>query len=144
MSPNVSRLLEGDLVGPYALVRRLGAGQAGEVWLAERESQLARTRLAIKLLHDHTELEAIRQEAQLWIEVANHPNILNLFEANVYDGRFVLVSEYASDGSLDTWMAEHGGKAPAVDSAVRITMGVLAGLAHLHSEGVVHRDIKPG
>jgi serine/threonine protein kinase len=125
-------------------LRFLGGGQAGEVWLAERDSQVARTQLALKLLHDHTDIESIRQESRLWIEVANHPNILTLFEANVYDGRLVLVSEYVADGSLEDWLAKHGGKAPTVDAAARITMGLLAGVAHLHSAGVIHRDIKPG
>jgi serine/threonine protein kinase len=89
------------------------------------------------------DLTAIRQEASLWARVGSHPNILPIFEASVYDGQVVIVSEYVADGSLAEWLKRHGGKAPTADEAARIALGVLAGLEHLHGLGVVHRDIKP-
>jgi serine/threonine protein kinase len=89
------------------------------------------------------DIVAIRQEAGLWARIGSHPNILPIFEATVYDGQVVIVSEYAPDGSLAAWLKRHGGKAPTPDEAAQITIGVLAGLEHLHSLGIVHRDIKP-
>ena len=65
-----------DRIGPYTLLRRIGREAAGEVWLVEPDSQIARTRLALKLLHaDTADIIDIRREAQLWIEAANHPNV---------------------------------------------------------------------
>ena len=131
-------------VGPYVLKVLLGSGGFGEVWLATREGELAHTRLAVKLPHaSHVDLASIRQEAGLWAQIGSHPNILPIFEASVYDGQVVIVSEYATDGSLAEWLKRHGGKAPTPEEAARITLGVLEGLEHLHKLGVVHRDIKP-
>lgn len=139
-----SRFVGGSQIGPYCLLEFLGRGAFGEVWLAERESTIARSRLAVKLpLNSGVDLEAIRQEAEVWVRVASHPNVLPLFEANVYDGQVVIVSEYAPDGSLKEWLVKHSGKAPSVDVAVSMVTGLLQGLQHLHARGVIHRDLKP-
>jgi serine/threonine protein kinase len=66
-----------------------------------------------------------------------------MFEANVYDGQVVIVSEYAADGSLKQWLGKHGGKAPSFDVAIDMAMAILAGLEHLHVRGIIHRDLKP-
>jgi len=131
-------------VGPYVLESLLGSGGFGQVWLATREGELAHTRLAVKLPHpSRVDVAAIRQEAGLWAQIGSHPNILPIFEASVYDGQVVIASEYAPDGSLADSLKRRGGKALPQDEAVQITLGILAGLEHLHSLGVVHRDIKP-
>jgi serine/threonine protein kinase len=143
MSAIIPELSQGDRIGPYALLRPIGRGQASEVWLAERDSPLAKTRLALKLMRENTDLQAICQETRLWTEIPSHPNVLPLFEANVYGAKFVLVTEYVADGSLEDWIGRHGGKAPTVAAAAQVALGVLAGLGHLHAEGIIHRDIKP-
>jgi hypothetical protein len=131
-------------VGPYVLERLLGEGGFGEVWLAVREGELAHTKLAVKLPRTAlVDMVAIRQEAGLWARVGGHPNIIPIFEASVYDGQVVIVSEYASEGSLEDWLKKHGGEATSPPVAARLVLGVLAGLDHLHSLGVIHRDIKP-
>lgn len=134
----------GTQIGPYRLVTFLGRGAFGQVWLAEKDSALTKTRLAVKLpLTDIVDIEAIRQEADVWVRAANHPNILGLFEANVYDGQVAIVSEYAPDGCLKRWLDQHHGKAPSFDVAADMGMAILAGLEHLHVRGIVHRDLKP-
>ena len=131
-------------VGPYVLNVLLGSGSFGEVWLATREGELAHTQLAVKLPHAaRVDLAAIRHEAGLWAQIGSHPNIVPIFEASVYEGQVVIVSEYVAEGSLAEWLKRHGGKVPTPDEVARITLGVLAGLEHLHGLGIVHRDIKP-
>lgn len=133
-----------ERIGPYELRRRLGAGAFGEVWLAIREGGIANTQLALKLPHpSRINLEAISQEARLWAQACNHPNIVPIFEANIYHGQIVIASEYCADGSLADWLTRHGGKAPTLEVAVEIMLGILSGLQHLHELGIVHRDIKP-
>jgi predicted ATPase len=135
----------GDTIGPYILVRTLGRGAFGEVWLAERASSLLTTQVALKLPFDAgADLDAIRQEADAWLRASGHPNIVPVLEAEVYDGQVVIASEYVAGGSLADWLAPHGGKAPSVDVAVEITRGILDGLQHLHEAGLIHRDLKPG
>jgi serine/threonine-protein kinase len=140
----LTQLSCGSRIGPYTLVRFLGRGGFGEVWLGERGGEVATTRLALKLLLNHrVDLAAARQEASIWVQAGNHPNVLPLFEADVYDGRVVLVSEYAPDGSLSAWLERRGGAALSVSSAVEMMLGILAGLQHLHARGIIHRDLKP-
>lgn len=133
-----------EQIGPYTLIRQLGRGGFGVVWLAERRGALATTKVALKLLiDDEPDLRAIEQESQLWASVGGHPNVLPIIEADIYDGQVVITSEYAPDGSLDGWIKERGGAAPSLESALSITMGILAGLEHLHSKKIIHRDLKP-
>jgi hypothetical protein len=76
-----------DQIGPYALVRELGRGTFGVVWLAERRTRLVTTKAALKLpLLVDPDLDAITQEARLWVQVSGHPNVLPVLEADVYEG----------------------------------------------------------
>ena len=139
-----ARFAAGARIGPYCLLEFLGRGAFGEVWLAERQSTIAKSRLAVKLpVHASVDLGIIRKEAEIWVRAGSHPNVLPIFEAEVYDAQVVIVTEYAPDGSLKRWLNRHGGKAPSFESAVDMAMAILAGLEHLHVRGIVHRDLKP-
>lgn len=134
----------GDKIGPYTLISKLGRGAFGVVWLAEKRTAITTTKVAIKIPNDEdVDLEAVRQEASLWVHASGHPNVLPIIDADIYDEQVIIVSEYAPDGSLAKWLEQHGGKAPSVESAVEMTLGVLAGLEHLHKRGIIHRDLKP-
>lgn len=135
---------ENDQIGSYKLVKKLGRGAFGVVWLAEEHTQVSTHRVALKLPNeDDIDIETIRQEAALWESVKGHPNILPIIKADVVDGQMYIASEYASDGSLSNWLKQHGGKAPTVETAVEMMKGILSGLGHLHSKRVIHRDLKP-
>ncbi|HKQ51093.1 MAG TPA: serine/threonine-protein kinase [Pyrinomonadaceae bacterium] len=134
----------GDTIGPYTLVRKLGRGAFGVVWLAEKRTVLATTQVALKFPNDEElDLDAVKQEASLWVRASGHPNVLTFIDADMYDGQVVIVSEYAPDGSLARWLEAHRGRAPSVAAAVEMCLGILAGLEHLHKRGIIHRDIKP-
>lgn len=131
-------------IGPYTLIKQLGKGAFGVVWLAEKRTAIATSQVAIKIaLDEEPDLNSIKQEASLWSQIGGHPNVLPMIEANIYDGQVVIVSEYAPDGSLESWLKMNSGKAPTVEQAVNITLGILSGLEHLHSKKVLHRDLKP-
>lgn len=133
---------EGSQIGSYILIRKLGKGGFGEVWLAERKSKFVTTKVAVKLpLDEQVDHETIKQEAQLWEQASGHPNILPIIDADEYDGQIVIVSEYAPDGSLEDWLKTHG-KMP-VEKAVEMTIKILDGLEFLHSRNIIHRDLKP-
>ncbi|MBV9959760.1 MAG: DUF4268 domain-containing protein [Acidobacteria bacterium] len=134
----------GDKIGPYTLVSKLGRGAFGVVWLAEKRTAITTTKVAIKIPNDEdVDLEAVRHEAALWVHASGHPNVLPLIDADIYDEQIVIVSEYAPDGSLSKWLETHQGRAPSIESAVEMTLGILSGLEHLHARGIIHRDLKP-
>jgi formylglycine-generating enzyme required for sulfatase activity len=134
----------GDTIGPYVLNRKLGKGGFGEVWLAEEKDVIMSSPFAIKILFDDdADVETVKQEALVWLQACGHPNVLPIHKAAKYDEHLVIVSEYAPDGSLREWLNRYGGKAPSFSEAMRMTYGVLGGLAHLHKRDVIHRDIKP-
>ena len=133
---------EDSQIGPYTLIRKLGRGGFGEVWLAERRTKFVTTKVAVKLpLDEQIDHETIKQEATLWEQASGHPNILPIIDADEYDGQVVIVSEFAPDGSLDEWLKTHG-KMP-VEQAIETTIKILDGLEFLHSRHIIHRDLKP-
>ena len=138
-------LKPGDTIGPYILIDNLGRGAFGEVWRAERSSSLLTTQVALKLpLDTAADIDAIQEEAKVWLKASGHPNIVPVLDAEVYDGQVAIASEYVAGGSLADWLARNGGKAQSVEEAIKLVTGVLAGLEHLHSNGLIHRDLKPG
>jgi formylglycine-generating enzyme required for sulfatase activity/serine/threonine protein kinase len=134
----------GDRIGPYILLRKIGRGAFGVVWLAERRTAIVNMQVAVKLaLNEDIDLEAVKQEAGVWVHASGHPNILPIIEADVYDDHVVIVSEYAPDGSLDDWLKRHEGNAPSIEQSIEMASGILAGLEHLHARRIIHRDLKP-
>lgn len=133
-----------DKIGPYTLVSKLGHGAFGVVWLAERRTSITTTRFALKLPKDEEiDVEAVKQEAALWVHASGHPNVLPIIEADIYGDRIVIVSEYAPDGSLSAWLKKHAGTAPSIEAAIEMISEILSGLEHLHERGIIHRDLKP-
>ena len=132
----------GQEIGIYTLVKRIGRGGFGEVWLAERRAKFVTTKVAVKLpLEEQVDTEAVKREAVLWEQASGHPNVLPILDADEYDGQIVIVSEYATDGSLEELLKQNGGKL-TIKKAAEIAVGILNGLEFLHSRKIIHRDVK--
>lgn len=135
--------LAGTRLGPWALVRKIGEGGMGEVWLAERRDGLFQAQAAIKLLRsdlppDHLEARFARERAVL--ARLHHPGIARLLDAGVDQGRAYIVLEHVQGLPL----AEHVRLAcPDVASRVRLLLQVAEAVDHAHAQLVVHRDLKP-
>ncbi len=132
--------LEGSL-GEYRLLRRLGSGGMGTVYLARQES-LGRL-VAVKVAHaeaDTTiEVERFRREARA-IASLRHPNIVHVFGVGEVDGRHYLAMEYIPGRSLAEWMRSDPIPVPrALEWIRRIALA----LHVAHDKGIVHRDVKP-
>lgn len=141
-------LEKGEKVGDYTLVRFLGRGQFGEVWLAEKQLGIGKKRVrhALKFLFDlgdEVNLKSAEAEIDTWIEASGHPNVMSVLDMLIYKDVVVLVSEFAEGGSLHGWLRKYGGKAPSSDQALEMMLGILKGVGHLHSRKIVHRDLKP-
>ena len=138
----------GDQIGDYNLVKFLGKGQFGEVWLAEKPLKVSTKKVshALKFLSnlgEEVNLQAAGAEVDTWIEAGGHPNVMSVIDMLVVGDHIIIVSEYADGGSLNGWLKANGGKAPTEEKALEIMRGILLGIEHLHSRSVVHRDLKP-
>ena len=123
----------------YRLVKRLGRGSMGQVWLAQ-DTVLDRL-VAVKFISELPEHDAIRQrfltEARAAARV-QHRNIIAIYRIGEIGPRPYLISEYVRGDSLDR-MARPVGWPRLLDIAV----GLARGLAAAHQRGVLHRDLKP-
>ena len=141
-------LERGDKIGDYVLVRFLGRGQFGEVWLAEKQLQFSKRSFqhALKFLFnlgDEINLKSAEAEIDTWIEASGHPNVMSVLDMLVHNDHIIIASEYAEGGSLKKWLSQADGRAPSHEKALEMMTGILSGIEHLHSRNVVHRDLKP-
>lgn len=132
----------GDTIGRYTITGELGSGTFGIVYLVEWLDRKGTRQGALKILKD-PKFKEILEEVSTWARVSHHPNILTFIGATEHDKEILLISEYASDGNLEDWIKTHAGKKESLENAVRLMLGVLRGLEHLHDNDIVHRDIKP-
>ncbi|WP_329576416.1 serine/threonine-protein kinase [Kitasatospora sp. NBC_01250] len=128
----------------YTLLRELGRGGMGAVYLARQ--QVTGREVALKVMLPKVATNQVARGRFLREVVITqelrHPNIATLHDAGFAGGTFYLTTEYCPDGSLDQLVARRGGRLP-VDEAVRLFAAALEGLAHAHERSVVHRDLSP-
>ena len=128
----MSMLTPGTRLGPYEIVRWLGAGGMGEVYRA-RDSRLDRD-VAIKISSDAFS-DRFEREARA-VAALNHPNICTLHDV----GPNYLVMELVEGPTL----ADRIGRGPIpFDESLRIARQMADALDAAHSRGIVHRDLKP-
>lgn len=128
----------------YIIDKELGRGGYGAVFRAKRQSD-GQT-VAIKVLLPRVavqpaEIEKFLRETSVTAQL-RHPNLIKLFDQGHLDGLPYFIMEYCDGGSVADLMRQHGGKLP-LTIAKPIMLGALDGLAHAHSQGFVHRDLKP-
>ncbi len=135
--------LAGELVGPWRLLRELGEGGMGSVWLAERADGAYQRQVALKLPRlswARGLAERLARERDI-LATLEHPRIARLYDAGVdLQGRPWLALEHVQGLPLDTHAREARLDTP---SRVRLLLQVCEAVAHAHSRLVIHRDLKP-
>ena len=134
----------GGQVGPYALVRPLGHGGMGTVWLGRRNDGRYQGEVAVKLLSGallHPAGAArFRREADALARLT-HPNIARLLDAGVSAaGQPYLVLEYVDGVQIDRYADER--RLPPA-GRLALLLQVLDAVSHAHANLIVHRDLKP-
>jgi serine/threonine-protein kinase len=137
-------LQAGHLFGNYRIVRQIGEGGFGEVYLAE--NPLIARRAAVKVLH-----AALTRDAELVRRFLNearaasairHRNIIEVFDAGVTpEGAPYILMEFLEGVSLHKRLADHGRL--ALPQVLQIAAQAGSALAAAHAAGIVHRDLKP-
>ncbi len=131
-------------VGPYELLRELGRGGMGVVYLARRADGAYQRRVAVKLLQrgagDAGVLERFRRERQVLANL-EHPGIARLVDGGTAaDGTPYLVMEYVEGVPVDAWADTEG---LSVRARLELFLEVCEAVQHAHDNLVVHRDLKP-
>ena len=154
LSASVSRAAEvllededisGSRVGPYRVIREIGRGGMGSVFLAVRDDDEYRKEVAIKLIRHGMDtadvLRRFRHERQILASL-EHPYIARLLDGGTSgDGRPFFVMEYVSGKTLDAWCGE---RAIDIRERCELFLKICEAVSHAHRNLVVHRDLKPG
>ena len=135
MSPN-------KMLAHYSIVRKIGAGGMGEVYLAQ-DKKLDR-KVALKILpaevaSNQERMRRFVQEAKA-ASALNHPNIITIYEINEIDSRHFIVTEFIDGETLRQRMKHEHLK---LNDLLEIAIQAAGALAAAHAAGIIHRDIKP-
>ncbi|MBI2923895.1 MAG: protein kinase [Planctomycetes bacterium] len=135
--------------GRYRIVRLLGRGAMGEVYLAGDTASTLGAPVVLKLIHprwlgEEAYVQRFRREAEA-ARLLKHDAIVrvNYLAQDKARDFLVMEMEYAGDRTLKDLLRVREEKRLPAPEALEIARQVLAGLAHAHGKGVVHRDIKP-
>lgn len=136
--------LEGTELGAYRLLRRIGAGGMGTVFLAERADGAFERQVAVKVVRRGMDTEQVLQrflaERQI-LSRLDHPNIAALLDAGVTpDGRPYLVMEYVDGVPITEYCDTHR---LSIAERLDLFRDVCRAVHHAHRNLVVHRDLKP-
>ena len=140
--PDVPRLVNGQIWGPYRIVRLLGRGGMGEVYEAE-QLETGR-RLALKVLRDTLRGDEDRarflREGQLAASIS-HAHTVYIFGSEEVGGAPAITMELLSGGTLKDRVSAEGPMPPS--AAVSAVLDIIGGLDAAQAVGILHRDIKP-
>jgi len=130
-------------IGAYVLLRKLGEGGMGHVWLAEQTAPVRR-RVALKLIkggvYDNRVMHRFEAERQS-LAVMNHPTIAKIFDAGATaDGQPYFVMEYVDGVSITRYCDK---KKLGIRERLELFIKVCEGVQHAHHKAIIHRDLKP-
>jgi len=142
MGDNAKQALTGQQIGAYKILRLLGQGGMGEVYLAEDLKlgrKVALKFLAIESVGDHWAKRQLVKEAQA-IAMLDHPNICTVYGIEECDDQSFIVMQYIEGKNLAELTREQHF---TNDQILSIAQQMVGAVADAHAHGIIHRDIKP-
>ncbi|MDO4181991.1 MAG: protein kinase [Coriobacteriia bacterium] len=139
--------MDEQYIGPYELRGEIGRGAMARVWRAWDPNLEREVAIKEPLLSDTLQPEVREEMARRFVKEAkaaarlNHPNVVGVYVADIYDGRPAIVMELVEGATLGKVLEASNKLEPSV--ALSILDDVLDGIGYAHSQGVVHRDLKP-
>lgn len=136
--------LDGQMLGHYRLVRKLGSGGMGDVYLAERADDEYQQRVAIKIVRSglfSPQIQSrLRMERQI-LATLQHPNIARLLDGGrAPDGTPYLVMEYIDGEPIDTYCDR---RRLSLEARLQLIRTICGAVHYAHQNLIVHRDLKP-
>src|SRR5687768_5527544 len=125
-------------IAHFSLIKTLGRGSFGTVWLAQDLALGRQVALKLPVSAGH-EADNLLREAQTAASL-RHPNILSIYEVGIENGRAYIASEFVDGLTLRDLLS--AGR-PPIQRTVELLTSVANALHHAHEQGVVHRDVKP-
>ncbi len=128
------------ILGKYKIVKKLGSGGFGTVYLAE--DTILKTSRALKIPHRmKNDREKIFKESIVQTRLLDHPNIVKLLTVDIIEGNLIMVMEYIDGTDLEK----------IIDSKAKLTISkalfyfsqILSALEYAHKKKILHRDIRP-
>ena len=141
--PSLDVAVDPETIGPYRLIRELGVGGMGQVWLAE-QTEPVRRHVALKLIkagvYDGAVIRRFRSERQS-LALMDHPAIAKVFDAGATpSGQPYFAMEYV-DGLPITNYCDR--KKLDIRERLKLFIQVCEGVQHAHQKAIIHRDLKP-
>ena len=134
----------GDRIGPYRVLRTLGVGGMGEVFLAERADAEFDQQVAIKVVYGGAVARAVQSRLKIERQILaqlDHPNIAHLLDGgSLPDGTAYIVMEYVDGMAIDAYCDSNR---LDVVARLRLFQTVCAAVHYAHQNLIVHRDLKP-
>ncbi|HYP14001.1 MAG TPA: serine/threonine-protein kinase, partial [Bryobacteraceae bacterium] len=136
----------GEDVGAYRIEKRLGSGGMGTVYLAHRADGEFQRTVAVKIIRTDLAGRAdlllrFKRERQILADL-DHPNIARMLDGGVTQAGFpYFVMEYVRGEPILTYCAQHE---LSLDQRLALFSTLCAAVTYAHSQGIIHRDIKPG
>jgi serine/threonine protein kinase len=132
-----------NLLGPYRLLKKLGEGGMGQVWLAEQVVPVRR-KVALKLIragmYDDSTLRRFQSERQS-LAIMDHPAIAKVFDAGATpDGQPYFAMEYVPGVAITHYCDE---KKLKIRNRLELFIRTCEGVQHAHQKAIIHRDLKP-
>jgi non-specific serine/threonine protein kinase/serine/threonine-protein kinase len=132
-----------DWIGPYHLIKKIGEGGMGQVWLAEQTAPLHR-QVALKLLRTAAFDEALLlrfQSERQSLAIMDHPAIAKVFDAGATPtGQPYFVMEYVPGEPITEYCDQ---RKLTIPERLQLFVRVCEGVQHAHQKAVIHRDLKP-
>jgi serine/threonine-protein kinase len=127
-------------IGKYRILRKLGSGGFGTVYLAE--DTILKCQRALKIPHrTSAQADKLLQESVLQTRLLDHPHIVKLLTVDIIDHILIMVMEYIEGTDLEKILDQSSSL--QVKSALKYFKQILSALAFAHQKSVIHRDIRP-